>query len=487
MKVRFTIENKMYIFVTAVVLLVAIGVAALSFMINSTQMERFYKRITSDSAKNYASLADVEYLKEFKAVVMTDEYRQLRDEAEQNDDEEPVISYFKEKGVWDQYVTERNKLRSYMDNIADIKYLYIVLWGDKDSKYNMYLIDGDDVPVYEVGLYEEREEEFLGVDASDEIEPTISDGNWGWLCSAYAPVYDSGGELVCTVGCDLDMEDVIRDRKIFLMYIMITSLILIAVILTGAVFFVNRTVIRPLTRLTEGLKHFDPEDGKGYDEAGVIKVDVRSNDEIRDIYEETRSMQIRIIDHINSIIKITKEKEMAEHVVRTQKKEIGVISRKAYRDSLTGVGNKEAYSDKMEQLNEDIRRGDAEFAILMLDINMLKTINDTYGHTKGDIYIKGCCMILCESFKHSHVYRIGGDEFVAVLTGNDYNDRFEKLEEMKKRFAKTEKDKNADHWHRYSASVGISEFKEGDTDSETVFRRADELMYEHKEEHKKGR
>lgn len=337
MKSRFTIEKKMYLFVAAVVLFAALGVAALSYMISSTQMERFDKRITRDSAKNYVSLTDVEYLKRLKAVVLSDEYQQLRDKAEESDDEELVISYLKEKGLWEQYESERDRLRSYMDNITDIKYLYIVVWGDKGSKYNMYLLDGDDVAVYETGLYEER------------------------------------------------------------------------------------------------------------------------------------------------------EKEMAEHDVRKKEKELGAISKKAYRDSLTGVGNKEAYTDKMAELNEGIRRGDTEFAIVMLDINMLKTINDTYGHTEGDIYIKGCCMVFCETFKHSPVYRIGGDEFVAVLTGNDYKDRAEKIEQMKKRFAETEKNMELKHWYRFSAAVGIAEFTHEDEDAETVFRRADQLMYEHKQEHKKNR
>ena len=99
MKSRFTIEKKMYIFVAAVVLFAALGVATLSYMISSTQMERFDKRITRDSAKNYVSLTDVEYLKRLKAVVLSDEYQQLRDKAEESDDEELVISYLKEKGL----------------------------------------------------------------------------------------------------------------------------------------------------------------------------------------------------------------------------------------------------------------------------------------------------------------------------------------------------------------------------------------------------
>lgn len=487
MKVRFTLENKMYVFMTAVVLFAAFGVAMLSYKINASQMERFDKHITMDAAKNYASLTDVEYLRRLKDVVLSDEYQQLRTQAEENSDEASVIAYLKEKGLWEQYVTERDKLRDYANNLSEIKYLYIVVWGDKDSRYNMYLLDADDVPVYETGLFEEREKEFLGVDAHDDIEPAISNGSWGWLCSAYAPVYDSKGELICTVGCDLDMEGVVNGRRIYFLFLIITTIILTVIILACAVKFIHATVVEPLTRLTEGMKGFDPVEGSGYEDAGVISVDVRSNDEIRDIYEETRSMQIRIIDHINSITQIRKEKERVEDVVRDKEQEIGAISRKAYRDSLTGVGNKAAYTDKMKELDEGISKGETEFAIVMLDINMLKTVNDTYGHTAGDLYIKGCCRIFCESFEHSPVYRIGGDEFVAVLTGSDYQDRFTKLDKMKKTFAETERNKSLDHWFRFSASVGMADFTHEDKDSETVFRRADQLMYEDKQEHKKGR
>lgn len=52
-------------------------------------------------------------------------------------------------------------------------------------------------------------------------------------------------------------------------------------ILAGAVVFVNKTVVSPLVRLTEGMKRFDPDEEKGYEQAGVITVDVKSNDEIR--------------------------------------------------------------------------------------------------------------------------------------------------------------------------------------------------------------
>jgi len=487
LKTRFSLGNKMYIFVTAVVLFAAFGVAMLSYFINAGQMERFYKRITLDSAKNYVTLTDADYLKRLKAVVTAEEYQSVRERADQTQQEALVVDYLKEQGLWEQYETEREKLRAYVDNISDIKYLYIVVWGDKGSRYNMYLLDSDDVPVYETGFYEEREAEFLGVDASEAVEPTISNGSWGWLCSAYAPVYDREGELVCTVGCDVSMEDVMRSRTNFLLSLFTATVIFILLILIGAVIFVQKTVIRPLNRLTEGMKRFAPEEGKQYEEAGVIEADLRRNDEIRDIYEETRSMQIRILDYINSLTNIRREKERVEDVVRNQEEAIGAISRKAYRDSLTNVGNKEAYSEKTTELDASIRKGEAEFAIVMMDVNLLKTVNDTYGHTAGDAYIRGCCQILCETFKHSPVFRIGGDEFAAVLTGSDYQERAAKLDGMKKRFAASEKDDTVDPWQRFSAATGMAEFAPGDADSETVFRRADQRMYQDKQEQKKGR
>ena len=81
------------------------------------------------------------------------------------------------------------------------------------------------------------------------------------------------------------------------------------------------------------------------------------------------------------------------------------------KDSLTGVGNKTAYIKKTNEINEQIRNGFKDFAVVMIDINGLKAVNDNYGHANGDLYIKGCCHIICEVFKHSPVYRIGGDEF----------------------------------------------------------------------------
>ena len=95
-------------------------------------------------------------------------------------------------------------------------------------------------------------------------------------------------------------------------------------------------------RITAEMNKFKPSENTGYDEAGVIKLDIHSRDEIQDIYEGVRSMQINIIDYLNDLANMQKDKERAENEARDKEAMIGKISEEAYKDPLTKVGNKAA-------------------------------------------------------------------------------------------------------------------------------------------------
>ena len=156
---------------------------------------------------------------------------------------------------------------------------------------------------------------------------------------------------------------------------------------------------------------------------------------------------------------------------------IGKISEEAYKDPLTKVGNKAAYLKMTEELKQGIENGKKQFAIVMIDINNLKHINDDHGHNAGDAYIKGCCHIICEIYKHSPVFRIGGDEFVTVLRGEDYEHRHENFDRLKRTFEQTYGQHDVQPWERYSAAAGRAEFASDDNSVEFVFKRADKAMY----------
>ena len=148
-----------------------------------------------------------------------------------------------------------------------------------------------------------------------------------------------------------------------------------------------------------------------------------------------------------------------------------VISAMAYIDGLTGVKNNNAYRDAERRINEAIKAGTAKFAVAMLDVDRLKMINDNLGHETGDQAIVGSCYTLCKGFSHSPVFRVGGDEFVAVIEGEDYENRREIYEKLKKNMIKVRDTK-------YEFSIGMATFdKNVDHSFKDVFNRADQEMY----------
>ncbi|SFD06719.1 GGDEF domain-containing protein [Butyrivibrio sp. YAB3001] len=122
-----------------------------------------------------------------------------------------------------------------------------------------------------------------------------------------------------------------------------------------------------------------------------------------------------IVGIMNIDAQVKKDKEYAEN--------LSVAEDMAQKDELTGVKNKHAYALAEKSLADSLKLGKIQkFAIIVFDLNDLKYVNDNFGHKKGDEYIRNGCRIICETFAHSPVYRIGGDEFVSIAQGKDYEE-----------------------------------------------------------------
>ena len=477
-KHRFTVRSKMNIFAIVTILIVAVGTSTITFITSINQIDGYYRQIAADNAKNFASMVDGDYLATLRKSIESEEYQAIRDKAEEEEDEAAVEEYLKKEGLWDQYIDIRTRLSTYISNIENLEYLYIVAHGDKDADQDMYLIDDERTELYETGYYEDREEAFLGKELEKQTEPTISKGDWGWLCSAFYPVYDSSGECVCIVGCDFLMDEVMSERWEFLIYLAVGTLVITLIVVIITVLFINKIVAKPLNAITSEMRKFNPSEYSSYEAAGVIDIDIKSSDEIGQIYQELRLMQTDIVDYMNNLNALQEDKIKAE-------KQIDELSMETLRDALTRVGNKAGYIKKADEINEKLRSGEFDFAVVMVDMNNLKQINDDYGHRSGDIYIKGCCHMICDVFKHSPVYRIGGDEFAAILYGQDYENRKELVEKLKENYKKSFDQTDSDPWLRFSAAVGMAEKAFEDVSFELVFKRADKAMYDDKAEFKK--
>ena len=154
------------------------------------------------------------------------------------------------------------------------------------------------------------------------------------------------------------------------------------------------------------------------------------------------------------------------------------LENEAYRDTLTGFLNRTAYFRYAQQLDEQIGAGTAAFSLLMVDVNFLKKVNDTYGHEKGNSYLKNAADLISSVFGIEHLYRIGGDEFVAVLEGNAQSGAEERMRTFREEVRKKQEDETLQPWEKVSAAIGIAVYdKEKDQSSDDVLKRADQAMY----------
>lgn len=161
---------------------------------------------------------------------------------------------------------------------------------------------------------------------------------------------------------------------------------------------------------------------------------------------------------------------------KLQKQELGSTRKLAYTDALTGLKNKRAFTEVQEELENKIASGNlSELGIIVCDLNGLKNINDTQGHEAGDIYIKDAAKIICNVFKHSPVFRIGGDEFVILLSGEDYGNRDALLNNFDKMMYENILKKEV------VISTGLDIYIPEKADTfQIVFERADKKMYARK-------
>ncbi|WP_026766217.1 sensor domain-containing diguanylate cyclase [Selenomonas ruminantium] len=169
-------------------------------------------------------------------------------------------------------------------------------------------------------------------------------------------------------------------------------------------------------------------------------------------------------------------------LVENTKANIDTLNRKVYIDALTAVRNKAGYGAYMQKIQDllDSSAQKPEFAIGVFDCDNLKYINDFYGHDKGDIYIKKASQLICRTFQHSPVFRIGGDEFAVILENDDFRNREKLFAQFREKRAEIRA--SAEHeWEQANISMGAAVYDpETDPAVIDVARRADKAMYENK-------
>ena len=186
-------------------------------------------------------------------------------------------------------------------------------YTDIDTGYGVYLIDGS----------EEGEASPIGT--ADPVEPVtyaeILKGNYGfppnitnypeygWLCSVGTGIYGADGSIIGTLCIDISMDDVKMDGYTFLGSLGILMLIAAVILLTLIIYTMNRMVVRPINRLAQAAASFVSERNEDNQESVIARAEVHTGDEIENLYDSMKKMELDINTYIHDLTAITAEKE----------------------------------------------------------------------------------------------------------------------------------------------------------------------------------
>ena len=146
--------------------------------------------------------------------------------------------------------------------------------------------------------------------------------------------------------------------------------------------------------------------------------------------------------------------------------------RMANTDSLTGIPNRRALSELLERELHTSERYDTPFAFVILDLDDLKKINDSGGHSLGDLALKRFAQVLKKNARKGDIIaRYAGDEFVLIMAQSDKEQTIRGVERIMSALRR----------NGLASSIGVAMFPSDGTDGQTLFFAADEALYQAKQ------
>ena len=254
-----------------------------------------------------------------------------------------------------------------------------------------------------------------------EMEIYLTNGMWLGIATPLSKVHDERNRVMMHLGAAI------------LMVAMFVSLI--------SIFLASRA-IRPLAGMTEAAKRIASGDLN-------VELSYESGNELGILVRSIREMAAKLEGYV-------------------------------YRDKLTGLRNTAAYMSKGAELDKQSKTDDElRYGVIIFDANFLKKVNDQYGHEAGNELIRHASKVICTVFAHSPVYRIGGDEFAAILEGQDYEHKERLLRRFDEEAAEERFEVEGGNLLIVSVARGLGVYEPG-MDFATVAKLADAAMYEHK-------
>ena len=357
-------------------------------------------------------------------------------------------------------------LRKFQDNI-DLSYIYAIKQLEDGSF--VFSIDPDPDNPAEFGETFTAATEALwgasrGTAGADDV---ALEDEWGRSYSSYSPVFGSDGSVKGIVGVDFDAdwidEQISRETRIILISSVVSLVmgVLITLLITAS----TRRRLAELNR-----------------EIDSISADVGA-----------LMQEIRLPEELRPDMAVLKEEELSDDELTAIRQQLAITRRnlheyidylhsQSYLDVLTGIGNRTSYLNQVKRLESEIQQGCAAFSLVIMDVNNLKGINDTYGHEEGDRILIEAGRAIRTVFGAERVFRIGGDEFAALPMCTEMAQIQAFIEQLQAVIARA--NEKTPGMAALALSCGTAVYDPGrDRSFREVFERADRNMYREKAEY----
>ena len=336
---RIGLGGKLNIMLIAGILLVSVGLLRITYLVHCRKVDSFYtaqaERAVSAASQDFTAYKYLSYLWE---MIDTDEFRSVRERAVAANDEQIIRDWmvgkhsadyamlmetqatydaaeadmYDENGLYGDYMYLAQTLKR-VKTLFDIESVYIqyevggVTYNVVDPDESLLVVGSVEKPIKALSQYGDNER----------IPPTICQYGDDVLCIACEPILDewNDNKIIGLAGVDVDMNDVIREHRWFLVNSALFIAVLTLAAIAASLLLTRKLVIRPLKQLANAAMGFAREED-GFSRDDIIQLPIRSNDEIDDLYQEIRTMQGRIVDGAERLTRITAERERVDAELR---------------------------------------------------------------------------------------------------------------------------------------------------------------------------
>lgn len=329
---RISLSLKLNITTVIMILLVTLGLLQVSYTAHRHRLDATYYAWAVAGARKAVEQEIPALVRHFRETVDTEEFREVYARAQAEENEEVLLDWMRRQPgflaytldesvlpvnsdpqmeEWDSLLFDYEAMRDSLGIVQDDAAIaYVALEYARDGEV-WFLADQRSGP-FLIGTLDDEVPDKAREGGSESIPPTLYESRYaeaGWLCTAYEPIVDpETGEAVAMVAVDVDMNRIVHERHSYLRNIVLMMIGIAPLCMLLNILAVHLIAVRPLKKLTEATCGF----AGGREELtrdDVIDLDIRSRDEINDLYQEIRKMQGRIVDYTGDLARFTAAQE----------------------------------------------------------------------------------------------------------------------------------------------------------------------------------